>query len=71
MSKGFICCGGIYEFDGVLFEDTAWSGPQPLKKNGDPALSYSKKFLMAMDKFNKLSREEKKKYRVGGGCRKI
>ena len=65
---GFICGPRIYEFGGWLFEVNACCGPWPLKKNGDPRERAGMVFWKIFEKFDKLSKEDKRKHRVGGGC---
>jgi len=69
--SGFLCGPRLYEFGGWVFEDNACSGPWPLKKDGDCRKTAGRKFYKIYDKFNSLSKDEKRKYRVGGGCIQI
>lgn len=65
---GHMCGPKVYEFEGVKFEYSDYNGPYPLKKNGDPKMNPDRKFYDLFDRFNKLTEEEKKKRRIGGGC---
>jgi len=67
-ATGFICGPRLYEYDGWFFEEHAYCGPWPLKKNDDPRERAGRVFWKMWAKFDKLSKEEKLKYRVGGGC---
>lgn len=64
----FICGPRIYEFDGWIFEYHMTGGPWPLKKDGELRKRAGRTFYKVIAKFDKLTIEEKEKYRVGGGC---
>jgi len=68
MIQGFICGPRLYEYEGWFFEDHAGSGPWPLKKDGELRKRAGKKFYDMYMRFSRLSKEQKAKYRVGGGC---
>lgn len=53
---------------GWFFEVHASSGPWPLKKDGELRERAGNVFYSVYEKFDKLSDEEKLKYRVGGWC---
>jgi hypothetical protein len=63
-----VCSPKVYEFEGVVFEVPSYSGPCPLKKNGDPKVVISKAFYDLYERFSALPLEEREKYRIGGGC---
>lgn len=71
LPQGFLCGPRLYEYGGWFFEVSASSGPWPLKKDGDPRERAGNVFYTMYDKFDKLTKEEKLKYRVGGGCIRI
>lgn len=64
---GFVCGSKLYEFDGWFFEDS-YSGPWPLKKDGELKARAGRKFWKMYNKFRELPLKEQKKCRVGGGC---
>lgn len=69
---GFICGPKIYKYNGILFEWHNYCGPAQLKKDGELYKNYcSISFLNKINKFISISDEERKKYRVGGGCMPI
>ena len=69
----FLCFPRIYTFEGWTFEDAggrsgfAW----PLKQNGDPRAKAGRQFYQMWKRFDALSKSEKEKLRVGGGCEVI
>ena len=65
---GFICGPRLYKFDGWFFEFSAYSGPWPLKKDGELRKRAGRKFYKMIDKFEALTEKEKAKCRAGGGC---
>lgn len=69
--NGFICGPRVYQFQGWFFEDNAYGGPWPLKKNGDCRERAGRKFYKMYDKFSSLGKKEKQKYLIGGGCVQI
>ena len=69
---GFVCGPSVYEWGGFTFEVHSYFGPWPLRKDGEPMARASKRFWEAMSKFEALSSDEQKRYRVvEGGCRPI
>ena len=66
----FICSAKVYEWNGIIFE-YGYSGPWPLKKDGELKKKAGIGFFKKVDAFCKLPEEEKAKYRIGGGCNKI
>ena len=64
---GHMCGPRIYEFEGWLFE-YGYHGPWPLKKDFELRKCAGRKFWKMYDKFSDQSKEEQRKYRVGGGC---
>ena len=67
-ATGFLCGPRLYEFEGWFFEDHAYCGPWPLRKDAELRKRAGRTFYAVYDRFNKLSKEDKQKYRVGGGC---
>jgi len=65
---GFICGPRIYEFEGWCFEWHACSGPWPMKKDGELRKRAGRTFYNMVERFCKLSKADREKYRVGGGC---
>ena len=68
MIQGIICGPKLYKYGGWFFEISSSNGPWPLKKNSDPRKRAGDIFYLMYEKFDKLSKKEKLKYRVGGGC---
>lgn len=66
--NGFICSSPQYQYQGVVFELHGYCGPVPLRKDGEPAQRASKRTWEVLDQFMQLPIEDRKKYRVGGGC---
>ena len=65
---GFVCGPRTYYFNGWHFEWHPFLGPWPLTKDGEPRKRAGNVFWCICDEFRKLSDEEKKQYRTGGGC---
>lgn len=65
---GWVCGPKIYKFNNITFEFSYAAGPWPLKKNGEPKKRAGKKFYELFEEFEKLPKEEKRKYRISGGC---
>jgi hypothetical protein len=68
---GWLCGPRIYEYKGVEFEVHSYCGPCPLRKDGSPKVRIPKTFWPLYEEFDKLSKEEKKKYHLGGGCQRF
>jgi len=68
---GILCSNRAYHFHGWTFENHAYLGPWPLKKNGDPRERMGRRFLKIYAEFDKLTSAEQEEYRVGGGCQTI
>lgn len=56
-----------YTFNGVDFEMT-YSGPWPLKKDGDPKARAGRGFYKRIKDWCKMTDADREKYRTGGGC---
>ena len=56
----------FYECDGWLFEVHYYSGPWPLRKDGELRRHAGRKFWKMWRRFNDLPKAEQEKYRVGG-----
>ena len=69
--RGWICGPRLYEFDGWFFEVHSYCSPWPLKKDGELRKCAGRKFWKMWHTFDALSDEEKKKFRVGGGCQQF
>lgn len=65
---GHICSPRLYEYEGHLFEFSGYNGPWPCKKDGSLMKNITKDFWDMWERFDKLTEEEKQKFRVGGGC---
>lgn len=59
----------IYSYNGWTFQWHSYCGPWPLKKNGDPRERAGDVFWNVIDEFQKLSKDERESFRVGGGSR--
>lgn len=64
VESGFLCYGKGYKFMGFYFEWHNYCGPSPLRKDGEIAKRIPKGFWDMVDKFVKLSDEEKESYKV-------
>jgi hypothetical protein len=64
----YICGPRLYEYNGVIIEMSACSGPWASNRNGDPYQRLPAKVKKAIDEWWMLPEEEQNKYRVGGGC---
>jgi hypothetical protein len=65
--SGFVCYVPVYEYKGWMFEMSMRSGPWPLRKNGELRRRAGRKFFAVASEFAKLTDEQKKACRVGGG----
>jgi len=65
--SGFLCGPKIYEYAGWIFE-FGYCGPWPLKKNGELRKKAGRKFYRDIQPMIDMTDEEKREYRVGGGC---
>ena len=65
---GFICSAPVYEYKGWTFEVPGWSGPWPLRKDGEERKRAGRVFWRVWSEFEDLTDEQKKACRVGGGC---
>ena len=66
--RGFICGPRLYKYEGWFFEDHAYCGPWPLKKDGELRKRAGRKFYAMYKRFNSVAQEQQKKFRIGGGC---
>ncbi len=64
--NSFICCpDGPYDFEGYLFEVHSYFGPAHLRRtDGDIRIVQSQAFFAAVERWQKLPKEEREKYRV-------
>jgi hypothetical protein len=62
-----LCRPKLYEFEGLLIE-YGFSGVWPCKKDGDPYVLLNYRVTDKVNRFMKLTDEEREKLRVGGGC---
>lgn len=67
MSIIHLCIPKEYLFNGISFEMT-FSGPWPLKKDGDPKERCGLTFYRSIREWIKMKDDEREKFRVGGGC---
>jgi len=67
--RGFVCGPRLYEYDGWFFEVGAYSGPWPLKKDGELRARAGRKFWLMHDKWK--SEPAPESFRVGGGCQQL
>jgi len=65
---GYICAPPVYHYAGWYFEDPAWCGPWPLRRDGVERKRAGREFWRMYDEFTMLSLEERKVFRVSGGC---
>ena len=65
IEKGFVCWSSRFLFDGYYFEWHEYCGPTQLRKDGMPRVRSTKGFWDAIEKFCKLSEDERKQYEVG------
>lgn len=65
---GFLCgCELVYEFEGFRFEWHSYHGPYQVRRDtGEVRTTVAKGFWTAMDRFQKLSDEEKQKHLYEG-----
>jgi hypothetical protein len=68
---GILCSPRLYEYEGLIIEESGCQGPWPVKKNGDPYERRTKAQHETMEKFWALKEEGWKQYLIGGGCREI
>ena len=64
---GILCAPRTYEFKGWTFE-FGYSGPWPLRKDGELRKRAGRKFWKMWAEWQDLPEDEQKKTRVGGGC---
>ena len=65
---GIICAPKIYEYRGWTWEHSMYSGPWPLRKDGELRKCAGRKFWKVWGEWQDLPDDEQKKTRVGGGC---
>lgn len=65
---GIICFASIYKYKGWLFEYRPYTGPWPLKKDGEPREKAGRRFYKVFSEWFDLPEDEQKLTRVGGGC---
>lgn len=64
--SGFLCSARIYEFDGQTFEFNEYTGPWPIRKDGERYKRAGKKFYDLFDQW--YHTHDRESFRVGGGC---
>ena len=65
LHDGFICVSGpVYLFEEFKFEIHSYFGPIKLKKDGGPMKRQGRKFFTAAERWRKLPKKEREKYRV-------
>lgn len=68
--RGYLCGPSVYAYDGWTFEIHSYSGPWPVRKDGELYKYASKRFWNMWERFSALSKEEKDACLVfEGGCR--
>jgi len=65
---GWLCGPKLYEYGGWFFEVHGSGHPWPLKKDGELRKRAGNVFYGMYHKFSRLSKDEQRSYRVGGGC---
>lgn len=65
---GFVCGPRIYRYHGWTFEDHAWHGPWPHRKDGELRARAGRVFWRVVDQWMKLPKSKRERCRVGGGC---
>ena len=65
---GWLCPPPVYSYRGWLFEVHGWSGPWPLRKDGEPRARAGRRFWTVWSEWEGLTDDEQKRTRVGGGC---
>jgi hypothetical protein len=65
---GIVCSPRAYEFKGWLFEVSSYSGPWPLRNDGERRKRAGRKFWAMWAEWQDLPEDEQKKTRIGGGC---
>ncbi len=68
---GFICSTPVYEYKGWLFEGHDYLGAWPLTKDGEPRKRAGDVFWNVFYAWDSLPKDEREKYRVGGGCQRF
>lgn len=63
---GYLCGPRVYKYKGVVFEVNAYSGPWPLKKDGNPRARAGNRFYDLYAEWDGLP--DKESHRIGGGC---
>lgn len=64
MISGFICMPNIYNYKGHIFEFHYFIGPVPLRKDLEPRKVIKSGFWDAINKFCKLSKEQRKEFLI-------
>jgi hypothetical protein len=65
---GYLCLPRVYSWRGWTWEDGMYSGPWPLRKDGEPRARAGRVFWKVWSEWEDLPEDEKQKTRVGGGC---
>lgn len=67
-----VCSPSVYFYHGWKFEIHSYSGPCPLKANDEPYTNIPSKFWNIWENFDRLTKQEKDKYKIyWGGCKYI
>ena len=64
--SGIISLANGYKFEGFYFEYHSYLGPTKMNKNGEFSKRTGRKFYKMIDSFEKLSKNEREKYRIYG-----
>lgn len=69
---GFLCGPKIYRYHGWTWEYQEYSGPHPIRKDGEPRKTPpGRKFWAMYAQWETLSPSKRKRTRIGGGCKAI
>jgi len=70
--NGIFCTNSVYEFGGWRFEYHVYTGPWPLRKDGELRARAGRKFYSMWERFSNLTTAEQRKCRVRkGGCYRL
>jgi len=66
--SGFICSDPIYNYKNIYFRHHDWLGITKLNKDLKKAKRTGRVFFEKYREWVMLAKEEREKYRIGGGC---
>jgi len=64
LGNAIVCGAKLYRFKGWFFEWGSYTGPWPLKKDGELKKNAGRKFWMLINEFQEMSIKERETYRV-------